>query len=191
MIERDLFGRRLIERSARFVGCDRIELHRRWGPGPTACMIGHNPADASEYRDDQTSKWWIRWCRLFGFGGYVAVNLYPFVTAHPGVCYRIVDAVNRGVDWDARDALHFVNLPAVVEAAKSADQVFVCWGGIARDDIWIEHLIEEIQSGEAPYPALWCWGTTRSGAPKHPMARGRHRIPADQPPILWRAAPNG
>jgi hypothetical protein len=50
-----------------------------------------------------------------------------------------------------------------------------------------EKVVEEIQAGEAPYPDLWCWGTNADGSPKHPMARGKHRIPADQPPILWRA----
>jgi hypothetical protein len=31
-----------------------------------------------------------------------------------------------------------------------------------------------------------CLGTTQSGAPKHPMARGLHRIPRDQMPIEWK-----
>lgn len=184
----DLFGHATMERSARFVDGNRIELRRRWGPGPSACMIGHNPSDAGADRDDPTSKWWIKWCQHFGFGGYVAVNLYPFVTPNPRGCYEIVEEINGGVNWGARDALHFVNLPAVVEAAKSANQVFVCWGGIARDDLWVEHVVEEIQFGQEPYPDLWCWGTTGSGAPKHPMARGHHRIPPDQKPVLWRAA---
>lgn len=35
---------------------------------------------------------------------------------------------------------------------------------------------------------LICLGTTLSGAPKHPMARGRSRIPRDQQPIIWRKA---
>jgi hypothetical protein len=83
--------------------------------------------------------------------------------------------------------LHFTNLSALVAAAKAADQVFVCWGAIAWDQDWIEHVVEEIQTGEAPWPDLWCWGKTGSGAPKHPLARGLHRIPADQKPILWRA----
>jgi len=152
-------------------------------------MIGHNPSDAGGDRDDPTSSWWIDWCQRFGFGCYVAVNLYPFVTSDPRDCYRIVDDINGGVDWAARDALHFVNLPAVVAAAKSSDQVFACWGAIARDQLWIEHVIEEIQSGEAPYPHLWCWGKTADGSPKHPMARGLHRIPRDQQPIIWREAP--
>lgn len=97
--------------------------------------------------------------------------------------------IYSGNAWHDRDALHFVNLPAVVKAAKSADQVSVCWGAIAgHDEGWIEHVVEEIQSGEDPCPDLWCWGTNADGSPKHPMARGKHRIPRDQQPILWRAA---
>jgi len=34
---------------------------------------------------------------------------------------------------------------------------------------------------------LVCLGTTQSGAPKHPMARGGHRISRDQQPIEWKA----
>ncbi len=92
-----------------------------------------------------------------------------------------------GYDWGHRDEI-FANLAHVVALAKAADQVFVCWGAIAWDDDWIEHVVEQIQTGKGPYPDLWCWGKTASGAPKHPLARGAHRIPVDQKPILWRAA---
>jgi hypothetical protein len=184
----NLFGEPVLERSARFVGDGRIELHRRWAPGPRACVIGHNPSLAGGTSDDRTSTWWINWFTLYGFGSFVAVNLYPWVCPEPAICYECVADINGGVDWGARDLLHFVNLPAVVEAAKTADQVFVCWGGIARDWSWIEHVVEEIQSGVAPYPDLWCWGKTKTGAPTHPMARGKNRIASDQKPELWRAA---
>jgi hypothetical protein len=185
--ELDLFGRETMQRGARFVAGGRIELRRRWGPGPSACMIGCNPSDADAEKDDQTCHWWINWCRLFGFGSFTAVNLYPFVTSDPHLCRDIVAGIEGG-DWAARDLLHFVNLPAVAAAAKAADQVFVCWGAIAWDQDWIDHVVEAVQTGEAPYPDLWCWGFTASGAPKHPMARGAHRIPRDQSPILWRPA---
>ncbi len=184
----DLFGAPTMLRSARFVGDDRLELLRSWSPGPRACIIGHNPSLAAAAQDDPTSKWWNRWFQHYGFGSYVAVNLYPFVAPDPADCYRIVEEINGGVNYGARDALHFVNLPAVVSAAKSASQVFVCWGGIARDHDWIEHVVEKIQSGVAPYPDLWCWGKTGGGAPMHPMARGKHRLAWDQRAVLWRAA---
>lgn len=177
----------VIRRSAVFHWDDRIRLSRDWGPGPRAFVCGCNPSDGDDERDDPTISWLIAWFRLFGFGGFDLGNLYPFVSSSPVECRRVADRIEAD-DWAVRDALHFVNAPAVVDMAKRADRVFVCWGNIAWDDTWIEHIVEEIQSGVAPYPDLWCWGKTKSGAPKHPMARGLHRIPRDQQPILWRAA---
>lgn len=172
---------------AQFYGDDcRLTLSREFGSGPSACVIGCNPSRADRDRNDATSAWWSKWFSAAGFGRYDAVNLYPFITSSPAECRRIVESIDAGA-WDVRDALHFVNLPHVVAKAKAADQVFVCWGAIAWDADWIGHIVEEIQSGEAPYPDLWCWGTTGAGAPKHPLARGVHRISVDQPAILWRA----
>lgn len=185
-LRNDLFGVQLMDRRADFDGKNRLRLIVRWGPGPLACIIGHNPSNADAIKDDPTSRWWIAWFQLFGFGGFTAVNLYPWCSANPADVYKRVDGIDRG-DWSARDELHFVNLPIIVAEAKKADQVFVCWGAIARDCLWLDHVVEEIQTGEAPWPDLWCWGKTASGAPKHPMARGAHRIAKDQKPILWRA----
>ena len=182
----DLFGVPVMQRRADFDGQNRLRLIRQWGPGPHACIIGHNPSTADGAGDDPTSRWWNDWFQLFGFGGYVAVNLYPWCSAKPADVYKRVDDIDRG-DWSARDDLYYTNLDVLRMEAKRADQVFVCWGAIARDCMWVDHVIEEIQTGEAPWPDLWCWGTTAIGAPKHPMARGKHRIAKDQKPILWRA----
>lgn len=185
----DLLGASVLRRSAYFAAPKvRITLTREWSDGPRALVLGCNPSDASAEKDDPTSRWWNKWFHAFGFGAYDAMNLYPFCTSSPAECRRIVEDAEGGVDYGSRDLLHFNNLPAIVAAAKRAHQVFVCWGAIAWDDAWIEHVIEEIQTGEEPYPDLWCWGVTQSGAPKHPLARGKHRIPTDQKPILWRAA---
>jgi hypothetical protein len=183
----DLLGDPVMQRDAIFVDGNRIELFRRWAPGPVACMIGCNPSDADASKDDRTSQWWINWCQAYGFGAYRAVNMYPFCTSSPAECRKLA-AWHETDDWAARDAMLFVNLPHVVEVAKAADQVFACWGAIAWDHDWIEHVVEHIQTGEGPYPDLWCWGKTKSGAPMHPMARGKHRLAPDQQPILWRAA---
>ena len=182
----DLFGTPM-ERSAKFNGPgQRLTLSRTWDGRPRALVIGCNSSTADALKDDPTSRWWNRWFWNASFGGYDAANLYPFCTSSPAECRRIVESIEGGA-WDIRDDLYFVNLPHVVKLAKAAHQVFVCWGAIAWDDMWIEHVVEEIQSGVAPYPDLWCWGKTASGAPKHPLARGKHRISADQEPILWRA----
>ncbi len=188
--DNDLFGVPVMHRSAEFNGDGvRIKLTRNWGPGPRALVIGCNPSDAGGKKvDDPTSLWWNAWFQLYGFGGYDAANLYPFVTPDPAACRKIADW-HLTDDWWARDQMQIVNLPAVVAMAKAADQVFVCWGNIAWDHDWIEHVVEGIQTGDAPWPDLWCWGKTNSGAPKHPMARGKHRISKDQKPILWREKP--
>lgn len=183
----DLFGQPVMRRSASFARPGvRRRLSRQWAPGPCALVIGCNPSDADASRDDPTSRWWNAWFQLFGFGGYDAVNLYPFCTSSPAECRLRAERALGGPSWDDRDDL-FANRDMVAEMAKDADQVFVCWGAIAWDADWIESVIEQIQTGVAPWPDLWCWGTTKTGAPKHPMARGAHRIPTDQKPILWRA----
>lgn len=184
----DLFGDSIIRRSADFIGGHRIALHRNWSDGPMGCVIGHNPSEADGCRDDPTSKWWNRWFNHWGFGGYSAYNLYPFVTPDPRECYRIVSDIHAGNDFGSRDALHFINLPKVTAAAKAASKVFVCWGNIARDHDWIEHVVEEIQNGEGEAVDLWCWGKTKSGAPTHPMARGKHRIDPLVKATVWRSA---
>jgi len=184
--ELDLFGESYVRGDASFVGDCRKTLSRWWAPGPRALVIGCNPSSANHNKNDPTSLWWNAWFRLFGFNGYDAVNLYPFCTSSPADCRKRVDAAFAG-EWHDRDAL-LANVDHVAGMAKSAAQVFVCWGAIAWDDEFVEHVVEHIQTGEAPYPDLWCWGTTKLGAPKHPLARGVHRIRTDQPPILWRAA---
>lgn len=183
----DLLGEPMMRRKADFPYPGiRRRLSRDWGPGPRALVIGCNPSTANALVDDPTSRWWNAWFQLYGFGGYDAMNLYPFCTSSPAECRKIAEGGWVG-DWDSRDAMTFLNLPALVRSAKAAHQVFVCWGAIAWDQQWIEHVVEHIQTGLAPWPDLWCWGATASGAPKHPLARGKHRIPHDQPPILWRA----
>jgi len=183
----DLFGEPVLRRSAHFTrDGHRQRLSRDWAPGPRAFVLGCNPSTADAMTDDPTSRWWNRWFHHFGFGGYDAGNLYPFCTSSPAECRRIAEAGWAG-EWHDRDAMH-ANLEAVVRMAKAAAQVFVCYGAIAWDDMWTEQVLEEMQTGVEPWPALWCWGTTLSGAPKHPLARGVHRIDPYQQPILFREA---
>lgn len=184
----DLFGEPYLRRSADFpYHRIRRRLTRWWAPGPRPLVIGCNPSDADAYREDMTTHWLNAWFQLYGYPGYDLMNLYPFCTSSPAECREIVDRGYLG-DWASLDAMRYLNEPALVKAAKAAPQVFVCWGAIAWDDTYVEHMIEQIQNDAEPWPDLWCWGKTGSGAPKHPLARGRHRIPKDQAPILWRAA---
>lgn len=93
-----------------------------------------------------------------------------------------------GPDWYARDALHFNNLPTVVREAKAAALVVACWGAGACDPHWTDHVLEEIQFGEAPWPDVHCFSLSKDGSPIHPMARGRSRIPITRSRCFGRPA---
>ena len=182
----DLFGED-IRRDAVFKSeSERILLTRRWhSGGPVALCIGCNPSTADARQEDATTHTLNRWFRAHGYAGYDIMNLYPFCTSSPAECRRIADWEKNGPDYAARDAMWF-NIGELVKFAKMADRVFACWGNIAWDGDWTEHVVEQIQTGTEPWLDLWCFGTTKSGAPKHPMARGKHRITEDTPMKLWR-----
>lgn len=166
----------------------RWTLTREWSEdGLTVCYIGHNPSTAGHEIDDPTSQAWIHFGKVNGCGRYVAANLYPFRSPDPKACRAWADYEKNGPDWYARDCLQ-ANIGIVAREAKKADIVVACWGAIAQDDLWNDSVLEEIQSGEAPWPDVYCFGLTASGAPKHPLARGKHRLPRDQKFILWKPA---
>ena len=53
---------------------------------------------------------------------------------------------------------------------------------------WLRQQVQRLagtSSGCGRGLVLSCLGTTLSGAPKHPLARGQHRIPDDQEPMQW------
>lgn len=178
-------------RSAKVSACGRYRwtLSRWWGNGSRVCWIMLNPSTADASVDDPTIRRCIQFSRSRGYSGLTVVNLYPFRSSSPDECRAWADYEKNGPDWYARDAILFTNLPLVVRTAKAAPLVIAAWGAApwARD--FGEYVREQIQEGVAPYPAIHCLGVTALDDPKHPMARGKHRVPDDQRPVLWRSAP--
>ena len=168
-----------IVRAAHFVGDMRLSLTRDWSDGPRALAIGCNPSAADSSKDDPTSRWWNAWFMANGYGGYDAMNLYPFCTPHPKACRALIAKHPR----KTKKAMTSVNLPALLDAAAKAETIFVCWGNIAWDQQWIDHVVTCLRNATAK--ELMCWGTTQSGAPKHPLARGKHRMTASQSVMSW------
>lgn len=179
----------LIRRHATFAGDGklRLTLTREWDDRlPKVNFIGHNGATATGDKEDPTSRRWIHFARSWGFGGYIATNLYPIMTADPAEARRWAAWESNGPDYWARDMIQH-NLGAVVREAKSAGLVVACWGAIAQDQMWIEHVLEAVTTGEEPWPDVHAFRLTAAGAPVHPMARGKHRVPDDAQPMLWRS----
>ena len=175
-------------RGARFSPdkAERWTLTRCWDVNlPTVCYIGHNPSVAGHDNEDPTSLAWIHFTKVNGCGSFTAVNMYPYCSSVPRYARQWAAWEKNGPDWHARDCMQ-INMGIIAEMAKKADYVVACWGAIAQDDGLIESVLEEIQAGASPWPDVYCLGLTNAGHPKHPMARGVHRIPRDQKFLMFR-----
>ena len=173
-------GPAVIRRSATISECKtyRWTLKREWDGGKRVCFIGLNPSTADYTVDDPTVKRWMHFAEAWGYGGFVAVNLYPFRSSSPADCREWSNYENNGPDWYARDAMA-QNLEVVAREAEGADLVVACWGAGVWDVAWLEIVLEKIDRD------IYCFGKTKYGDPIHPMARGDHRVPDSAQPQIW------
>lgn len=172
-------------------GTYRWTLSRIWGEGPLATWLMLNPSTADGKHDDPTIKRCIHFTRAWGYPGFVVVNLYPFRSSSPAALWKWADWKSNGPDWYARDAI-FHNCDVVEKWARAAALRVVAFGAqpVERDQGWLEVCLEAFgqPSDIGADEALYCLGTSTSGQPLHPMARGRMRVPDDARPVVWRAA---
>ena len=175
-----------MRRSAVIAGeadCYRYELRRVWDdalPLLVVCML--NPSTADAERDDPTILALIHFGKLWGYGGLLIVNLFAFRAASPDVMVRADDA--RGPDN------HDHHREALAYAARTSHKALVAWGSAtAVNPLAMSHLTGIfLREAEIWGVELLCLGKTAGGEPKHPMARGKHRIARDQQPVVWQAA---
>jgi len=158
----------------------RWALTRRWGVGKQICWVMLNPSSADHRRDDPTILRTIKFTRLWGFAALTVVNLYPFRSSRPPECRRWAQSAM------ARQAMER-NAAIVAHEAHQAALVVAAWGGHAWDVLWVNAILDAILTGPTAGPEIYCLGRTKTGCPKHPLARGKHRIPDDQQPVLWRS----
>lgn len=175
-------------------GSYRMTLTRIWRQDrPLLVVIMFNPSTADGTIDDPTILALIRRADLWGYGGFIVVNLVPLRTPDPRKAIQMLHWHECSA-WDLRDALQ-QNVAVIVEQIGKAAAVLLAFGAIGEDDEevlqWREHVLEEIaiaawrESGDIP---VYCMGRTRSGAPIHPLARGKHRVPTDAPLLPWKEA---
>lgn len=159
----------------------RFSLSRDWSPMPRALIIGCNPSTADKDEDDPTVQWWLKWFFKNGYGGFDVCNLYPFVTPYPSKCREIACSDD---EESKENLLH--NTRILKSKAAEASTIFVCWGNIAFDNNHIKAVVSELKSIDGNPIQLWCWIKNKSGSPRHPLARSKHRIPLTQSATLWR-----
>lgn len=141
----------------------RYALWREWDPaGPTVLFIGLNPSTADHRRDDPTIRRCIGFAQAWGFGRLAVGNIFAYRTPHPALLKRAASPVGRANDrWLRR-------------LADEADLVVAAWGvhGAHRD---------RAAAVLRYLPRPRCLGTTKDGAPRHPLYLPRAATLADLP----------
>lgn len=149
----DLF----LERDAYISDCGRYRylLRRTWDHGkPRALIVMLNPSTADAEIDDATIRSCIRLCKGLGYGSFEVVNLFALRATDPAALQKSDDPT--GPDNDD-----------VIEAAIGRCDLAICaWGAhpmAGNRDKSVRSLLRSRR------PAVFCLGTTKSGAPKHPL----------------------
>ena len=156
----------------------RYWLWRRWAWSlPMLVVVMFNPSTADEKKDDLTVQRLCKWAKRWGYGGILIINLNSHRSSDPRALWGMAEVRRRGDGQEAavREALDI--------ARQQGTPVLAAWGDLASDAD-IAPMVEQIGTLN-----LICLGTNASGSPKHPMARGKARIPDDQEPLPFRLTP--
>lgn len=175
-----------IERDALISPCGnyRYWLLRRWDRSlPMGLVNMINPSNGDDKKDDNTITSLIKRAQIWGWGGYYIGNLFAFRSPYPDDLLIADNPV--GPDNDR----HLAELLAKVLA--SGGKVVAAWGSAAmltdpggkpgivgRDRRVLAMLTKQTE--------VLCLGLTQGGAPIHPLARGKHRVPEDAPLEVFR-----
>lgn len=132
-----------------------------------------NPSTANAFRPDPTVTECVK--RSITYGGDVCevVNLFAMRSPYPADLWNCLHG-QRGDDAE--------NDRAILQACVGAKRVVAAWGNHGALDNRDQRVRNMLQSNNVPLVHL---GLTQSGMPKHPLARGKHRIPKDQQPAVF------
>lgn len=142
----------------------RYALWRRWRWRETSelvMFIGLNPSTADETENDPTIRRCIRFAKDWGYDGLLMMNAYGFRATDPRVMKAADDPVGPGNDT------------AFANRRRQAALIVAAWGVHCSP----ERARRVCDVLDRP---VHCLGTTKSGAPKHPLY-----LPASSTPVLW------
>ncbi len=145
-----------VVRSAELSPCGkyRYRLTRTWGAGPTMAFIMLNPSTADDIADDPTIRRCIGFSKRWGFGSLAVANLFARRCTRPVHLSDPGDPVGPRNDEVLRAVL------------TSCDSVVAAWGAHKLARPRVRALLEmAVDTGVH----LSCLGTTRNGAPRHPL----------------------
>lgn len=138
-------------------GLYRYLLTRTWDPAVRLMrFVMLNPSTADAEVEDPTIRRCMGFAHRFGFGGISVLNLYAWRATRPADLWKSPDPVGPEND----DLLRAV----FVDAAEHSGIVVAAWGVNAPDE-----RVREVCRMTYAMDVLHCLGTTRRGAPRHPL----------------------
>jgi hypothetical protein len=134
-----------------------------------------NPSTADAFEDDPTITRLRGFAARWGFDRLIVANLFAFRSPNPRDLKTAADPVGPLND----QALQWLLGSSVVETVLAA------WGAAP---IAASRAAAVCRIAAEAGVELACLRISDGGAPMHPMARGKHRIPDDAPMMIWQAA---
>lgn len=177
-----------MKRSASLSPCCayRWTLTRAWDARPMLLVCMFNPSSADHNDDDPTITLLCHIASHNGYGGIVVVNGIPLRSPRPAEAIDMVNTWDKRQAWDERDALQ-ANLSTIQKQVARAGAVLLAWGALAdRCHFWFDTVLDEIETALPDGVPLYCLGKTAGGYPKHPLARGKHKVRKDAPLLPWK-----
>ena len=150
----------------------RYLLWRKWNYRRARMyVVMLNPSTADADVDDPTVRRLMFFAVKWGFGMLTIANQYAFRSSDPGILRRTKKFIGPENDRYLRNVAHM--------ARDRRSELYVAWGAVP-EAINRAAVVSKILDGPK-----YCFGLTKDGHPKHPMARGIHRIPDDVDPDHW------
>lgn len=133
----------------------RYLLRRTWDHlKPRALLIMLNPSTADARQDDATIRSCVRLLTGLGYGSMEVVNVFAWRATKPTDLPRFAEAIGPK------------NPDTIDGAISRCDIVIVAWGA---NSMAMEYGKQIISTVRASRPAVYCFGKTQAGAPKHPL----------------------
>jgi hypothetical protein len=150
----------------------RYLLTRRWGdPHRWMTFIMLNPSTADAFADDPTIRRCTGFAKREGCGGLNVLNLFAWRATDPRELPGCPNPAGPYNDHFLTSCVYDQD-PVVVAAWGTG-------GTLQGRDREVARLLA------AMGVEVRCLGVTKDGHPKHPLARGRERVPDDAPLIPW------
>lgn len=136
----------------------RYRLGRSWGTGERMAWVMLNPSTADAFEDDPTIRRCMAFARREGYDGIEVINLFAYRATDPK---QMLEAAGAGIDIDGPDNRRHWN---EVLGDHGIGMIVAAWGATIGAAVLRSRALGEWFTG-----GWYCLGTTKVGAPRHPL----------------------